>query len=76
MGEVLTMSGTPLMRCREVLQAVSARDDVEHIVIVVERTDGMREVYYDRQDGEKVAFAAAVISSVASDLARGATIEE
>lgn len=76
MGKVLTMNGNPLMGCREVLQAIIDRDDVEHVVIVIERTDGMREVYYDRQDSEKISFASSVLSSVSCDLAKGAIIDE
>lgn len=76
MGEVLTMAGTPLMRCREVLDEIGKRDDVEHVVVVIERTDGMSEVYFDRQPHANVVFASAVLSSVANELAKQAVADD
>lgn len=70
------MAGTPLMRCREVLDTIRERDDVEHVVVVVERKDGMSEVYFDRQPGANVVFAATVLSSVANELAKNAVADD
>ena len=76
MGEVVTMAGTPLLRCRELLDVIKEREDIEHVVVVIERTDGMSEIYFDRQSHANVVFASAVLSSVANELAKNAVAED
>lgn len=72
MSNVVTLSGDPLVTLRDILASVAERDDVDHIVIVVERSDGMNEVLYDRQTVTNVVMAAATLNVVAMDLTRGA----
>lgn len=75
MSNVVTMSGTKLMRANDLLQELQARDDIEHVVVLVERTDGFTELWHDRQSASNVVLAAKVLDSYAEDLARTCLVE-
>lgn len=70
MSNVVTLSGAKLMRPADLLQELQARDDIEHVVVVVERTDGFTELWHDRQATSNVVLAAKVLDTYAEDLAR------
>lgn len=75
MSNVVNMSGAPLLTHRDILDRIRDRDDVQHIVMVVARTDGFFEVFYDRQAINEIVISATALNIVATDLARG-TIDD
>lgn len=60
---------------RELLRRLGEAEGVAHVVVVVEREDGMSEVWYDRQPSHSIAFASAVLANVSSNLV-AASIDE
>lgn len=71
MSNVVTLTGEPLLTYLDIFERTSARDDVEHVVMIVARKDGFFEVSYDRQPVNQVVMAAAALNVVSMDLARG-----
>lgn len=75
MSNVVTMAGNPLLTWKDVLERLAGRDDIEHVVIVVARTDGFFEICYDRQSINAVCMSASALQALAIDQARGTLAE-
>lgn len=76
MGEVLTMRGTVFMAVPEVLRSLAERDDIERVVVIASRKDGLSEVWFNQQQHCDVVFASAVLAGVAADFANAALAED
>jgi|GEM_PF-6344109 len=61
MGNVVRMDGSEYVDYKELLQRAIDDPEIKHVVIVVERTDGTSEVWYDRQMIGQVVYASAIL---------------
>ncbi len=75
MSNIVTMSGNRLRLWNDILSDIIDRDDVEHVVIVINRKDGFCEIQYDRQAISQIVFAASVLNAEAVKMAAEATVE-
>lgn len=57
---VVTMPGAPVSH-KVLLHQILERRDVEHLVVVIERKDGLHEIMYDRQQIAGIVFASTVL---------------
>lgn len=64
------------MTYRDIVSALNERGDIAHVVVIIERTDGMSEVMYDRQAINQVVFAAAVLNAVSNEMASNAVADD
>lgn len=76
MSNVVTMQGNILVRPVDLLEMLAERDDLAQLVIVVERQDGMTEIFYTRQAMSQLVFASVALDTVVKDMVPDFIAEE
>lgn len=76
MADIVRIDGSDYLTISDLLDRTKGRDDITHLVIVINRKDGFFEVVFDRQTHGDVILASAALSAQAAHYSHAMLAED